>query len=427
MELRQHQIEAVDQARRVIGQHGVVYLACEMRVGKSMMALALADAVGAGRVLFVTPKAAMASAKGDFEAMGLDYELTVINRESLHKIAVPRGGFDMVVQDESHRDGKLGKPSKSAKDLKKIPRKWTVLMSGTPSVETASQLFHQFWTTNGRGPWGAYSTFYKWHKDFGVSKQKRIAGGQMVNDYTEVRPEVLEHVGKYTVTMTQSEAGFKHAADVVPVRVDDPEAVEWGKRFARDGIYRHWGANDEYVVLGENPAAVLQKQHMYIGGTLVSDEGDIVKAREAADVPKLGMLTRRLAKDRQYFVSTNYVYERGFIAGELEEHGFNVILDPDEFMELAGTDTPAVLVGSGISLAEGVDLSWMTGSMVVYSQNWSGAKWLQLLERQNNWKRDRPIKVYVLLVRDSVDEMIFDAVQGKRNFNATVYKEMKRA
>lgn len=415
--LREHQLEVVRKAIPIIVNHDVVYLAVEMRVGKTLMALEIARQFGVRNLLWVTPKSAIASIEADFEAMGSPpYDLEVINRESLHKVR--NSAYDMIVMDEAHRDGGYPKPNKGAKAVRAIERGKTIILTGTPSVESGAQLFHQFWTT-GAGPWQEYKNFYGWHKKNGVRKTRRIAGGQEINDYSEVKPNVLEDIKPYVVSMTQSEAGFQHQAEVIPVFVEDRDALRWCDRFDRDGVAYVDGRN----IVGDTPASALQKAHMYIGGTLIDEDGEVLIARE--EPPKLETLRKRLARDAQYFISTAYIAERCLISSYLEAYGFRVFREYEAFTALKGTDHPGILIGSGISLSEGVDLSWMTGSMIIYSQNWSGAKWLQLIERQNNWARDRPVKINVLIARNSIDQMVFDAVQGKRTFNIHMYKRMR--
>ncbi len=419
MKLRKHQEVVIQQGEEVIKEHGCVYFAVECRVGKTLVALELARRVAdGGRVLFVTPKAAIRSVEADSTAMGgWGDSLVVINRESLHR--VPVGDFSVVVADEGHRDGGFPKVNQGCARLEEISRKAQacIILSGTPSVESASQLFHQFWWTN-KGPWKRYGGkrgFYGWHRDFGVQKMKRVAGGQEVKDYTEVRAEVMDHLEGYVVRMTQEEAGFKFAPEVVPHLVTSGGGLlEWSKQFEKKGI---WTDPDGKVVVGETPASVLQKRHMAEGGTLIDEDGESF-VHDMFPYYKINYMLDRLEKGKEYAIVTAYIRERQFIVDELRAAGHKVVDDLADFVEGCG----GIFVGSGISNAEGIDLAWMTGSMIIYSLNWSGAKFLQLLERQNNWARDRPIKVHVLLCRGGVDEDVFSAVKNKQSFNASFFR-----
>lgn len=426
--LRSHQEKAVNEALPILREKGVVYLALEMRTGKTLAALKLAHLVSdMAPVLFITPKAAISSVLADSSHMPeLDGRLTVINPESLHKLNMDELQGAVLVLDENHRRGSFPKVSKATGQIREIVLKCGVrhciLLSGTPSVESAAQLFHQFWCTT-RGPWKVFNSkrgFYNWHREYGIPKTVRIAGGQEAKVYDEVRSEVLNHVAPYVVTMKQEEAGFKFAPEVIPVMIDNPDILEWSKKFGRDGI----AEVDGHTVLGETPAAKLQKMHMAEGGTLIDD-------KEEAFVHKISLthkykaLGENMCLNQSYFVTTAYIKEREVLYYFLSGMGFRVYGDFEDFEKEVRAGGAGVFIGSGIKYAEGVDLSWLTGSQIIYSLNWSGAKYLQLIQRQNNFKRDRPIKVHVLLTRGGVDEMVFKAVSSKANFNATVYKAMK--
>ena len=84
MILRDYQIEIVNKGKTILNKFGIVYLAMEVRTGKTATALTIANDFK--RVLFITKKKAIQSILDDFSALNYKYELVVINNESLHKI-----------------------------------------------------------------------------------------------------------------------------------------------------------------------------------------------------------------------------------------------------------------------------------------------------------------------------------------------------
>jgi SNF2 family DNA or RNA helicase len=84
-----------------------------------------------------------------------------------------------------------------------------------------------------------------------------------------------------------------------------------------------------------------------------------------------------------------------------------------------------VFVGSIKRFCEGIDLAWLNGSMILYSLTFSGSTYEQILNRMNRFDRIEPIKVHVLLVKNSIEEKIFAAVSNKKNFNTTFMKQVK--
>jgi hypothetical protein len=402
--LRPHQLKAIEQATPILETHGVVMLAMSPRLGKTMCSLTLAE----GKTLFITKKMAIPSILADSRLMGIsDDRLTVLNYESLHKLT--SNVFDTVILDECHAKlsafPKMGPIAKRARGLCHGTKR-VILLSGTPAIESSSQWFHIFHVTC-RGPWSDYATFYRWFKDYGIPAKIRISGGQEVNCYKKVTPRVSRDVGKFAVCMTQADVGFKVASEVVEHLVDDERALELARTLDRDGLLTFGDA----VVTAENPAALKQKKAMACGGTLLSEDGEVVYTGSKA---KIEYLVSRLNRGKQYAVFTQYVAERAFVVDGLRDGGWNCTVDMEAFKR----GEVAVFVGSIKTWSEGVDLSWIDGAMIIYSLTFSGATFVQLLDRMNNFKRVDPIKVHVLMVRGSVEPDILRVVSQKKDFNA---------
>ena len=58
----------------------------EVRTGKTLTSLAIAEQLKAQNVLFITKKKAISSIEDDNAMLSPSYNLTVINYESLHKL-----------------------------------------------------------------------------------------------------------------------------------------------------------------------------------------------------------------------------------------------------------------------------------------------------------------------------------------------------
>ena len=75
-------------------------LAMEVRLGKTYTSLEVCRLVGATKVLFLTKKKAISSIQSDYDTMAPDFDITIINYESIHKLEDVL--FDVVICDESH-------------------------------------------------------------------------------------------------------------------------------------------------------------------------------------------------------------------------------------------------------------------------------------------------------------------------------------
>jgi len=79
MELRNYQKSIVSKAKQILGVNKFVYLAMEVRTGKTLTALSIAEEMGMEKVLFLTKKKAMGSIKEDSMKLCPSYELFIIN------------------------------------------------------------------------------------------------------------------------------------------------------------------------------------------------------------------------------------------------------------------------------------------------------------------------------------------------------------
>ena len=144
MEFRKYQKEIIDKSLGVLLKYNFVYLAMEVRTGKTLTSLGIAQSLFVNNVLFITKKKAISSIENDYKLLSPKYKLIVINYESLHKI--PNLKWDIIICDESHSMGAFPKPNKRAKAVKDIifkTRAKVILLSGTPTPESYSQIYHQ--------------------------------------------------------------------------------------------------------------------------------------------------------------------------------------------------------------------------------------------------------------------------------------------
>ena len=120
LKLRPYQEEISAKAVDILKSRKIVYLAMEVRTGKTITALSIAERCGAKNVLFLTKKKAVESGtiQNDYNLLAPSYSITITNNESLHKVT--DNDFDLLVSDEHHRcflgNTKIG--CKKIKDIK---------------------------------------------------------------------------------------------------------------------------------------------------------------------------------------------------------------------------------------------------------------------------------------------------------------------
>jgi superfamily II DNA or RNA helicase len=144
--LRDYQIDISQKACDILKEKHIVYLAMQVRTGKTLTALNTAMLFGANNVLFLTKKKAIDSIIKDYNEFGYTFNLNVINDEQIEKLDT---NYDLIIHDEHHRFGAFPKPSKRVQLFNKMyGNKPMIFLSGTPAAESYSQMYHQFWVSN---------------------------------------------------------------------------------------------------------------------------------------------------------------------------------------------------------------------------------------------------------------------------------------
>ena len=110
---REYQLDIIKRGTEILFSNGFLYLAMEVRTGKTLTSLGIAERIGAKTVLFITKKKAIGSIEDDYEDLSPQFKMTVINYESLHKVD-HSAGWDLVVLDEAHSLGAFPKPNQRA-------------------------------------------------------------------------------------------------------------------------------------------------------------------------------------------------------------------------------------------------------------------------------------------------------------------------
>ena len=156
LKLRDYQIDLSNKGTEILKRLKLIVYAVEVRCGKTLIALQTANNFGAKNVLFVTKIKAFSSIQWDYDQMNYNFKLTIINKESLHKID---DTFDLVIYDEFHGFSAYPKPSVYQKLAReKYSHLPMILLSGTPTPESHSQWYHSFQLSD-YSPFKEYSIF----------------------------------------------------------------------------------------------------------------------------------------------------------------------------------------------------------------------------------------------------------------------------
>ena len=98
---RQYQNDIIKKGCNILENNNILYLAMEVRTGKTLVSLKIADLLNFKKVLFITKKKSIDTILSDYSKLKPNYEIVVINNESLHTVL--DNDFDILISDEHHR------------------------------------------------------------------------------------------------------------------------------------------------------------------------------------------------------------------------------------------------------------------------------------------------------------------------------------
>ena len=403
MKYREYQKKIIDTGLSIIKKHGVVYLAMEVRTGKTLTALGIYDQLGMESILFVTKKKAIGSIVDDYNKLAPSFTLEVINYESLHKVD---GEFDGVVFDEAHNMAKFPKPSKRAKEAKLIVKKnnpFIILMSGTPTPESYSQMYHQVYMCP-NNPFNSFTNFYKFSKIYVDVFEKRI-NSLVIRDYTRGKDSIIKAMQPYTVAYSQKEAGFKVKTTEQVIHVDmKPLTYQLTKTLKDKRVIK---GKDE-VVLADTAVKLMSKLHQLFSGTVKFEEGNT----QVIDTSKAEAIRNKFKNMK---IGIFYKFKAELDALKCV-YGDDLTTTLDEFNS---TDKNIAL--QIVSGREGISLK-LADCLVYYNIDFSATSYWQSRDRMTT--KDRlENKVYWIFSKGGIEDKIYKAVTKKKDYTLRHFKK----
>jgi hypothetical protein len=404
--LRPYQSIAVQEGLTRLQTLGIVYLCMEVRTGKTLVSLEIARVFGAKRVLFLTKKKAIDSIRKDFAALAPDYEITVINDESLHTV---EGDFDLLIRDEHHRSGAFPKPGLVTKTIKKRFSKLPMIfLSGTPMPEGWSQIYHQFWVS-ARSPF-IQKSFYQWCAAGFVTVKQRMIRERWLNDYSGANIDVIAPIIEpYLVRTTQASAGFQSVITEEFITVKQSSMMRSIiARLKQDLVVQ----GKEQSITAATSVSLMQKLHQLAGGTIKFDPIDGKSLSKTLDYSKVDLIVDRFA-DQQIVIFYQYCQE---LEALKERLGDRITTDLAEFS--ATSKSIALQIVSG---REGINLS-KASAIVFYNLSFSATSYWQARDRMTTIDRAES-KVYWLFSENGIEEKIYAAVSRKKDYTIRAFKK----
>lgn len=403
IEFRDYQIDIIDRGVKCLQRYRFLYLAMEVRTGKTLTSFGMCEKIGAKNILFVTKKKAISSIEQDYLMLGPSFTMDVINYESLHTID---NKWDVIILDEAHSMGAFPKPSGRAVLAAKIIAKQkpiVILLSGTPTPESYCQMYHQVCAIPGN-PFADYKNFYRFAEDYVDIKTKKI-NSLFISDYSHGKQKILEAIKPYTINYTQKDAGFvvETTEEILEVEMK-PSTYKMIKRLQNDLVIE---GKDE-VILAETSVKLMMKMHQMYSGTVKFESGksmiiDTSKAefiKENFEGCKIGIFY----KFKEELEALKQVF------------GDELTTELDEF-----NDTWKNIALQIVSGREGISLM-KAQYLVYYNIDFSATSYWQSRDRMTTMDRLKN-QVFWIFAKDGIEHKIYKAVSDKKDYTVNHFKK----
>lgn len=404
IELRDYQQNIVSRATEIINEHKFTYLAMEVRTGKTLTSLSICDNIpNVENVLFLTKKKAIDSITADLNKLCPSYVLFVINYESIHKL--PNIKWDVIICDEAHSMGAFPKPSLRAMQVRDLIKKndsRVIFLSGTPTPESYSQMYHQVYGIR-NNPFNKYSNFYRFADDYVNKKQKKI-NGIMINDYSHGYETIIDAMVPYTIQWSQRDSGFvvQTTEEILKVQLED-KTLNLIKKLQKDLVVE----GKEEIILADTPVKLMSKLHQLYSGTVKFESGNSM----VLDLSKAKFIKERFKYEK---IGIFYKFKEELNALQ-QVFGDNLTTELSVF-----EDTNKSIALQIVSGREGISLK-KADCLVYYNIDFSATSYWQSRDRMTT--KDRlENKIYWVFSNGGIEHLIYRAVSKKKDYTLTHFK-----
>lgn len=401
---RDYQSEIIERGLEVLKNHNFLYLAMEVRTGKTLTSLGICSKLDVENVLFVTKKGAMSSISDDYDKLcPNNFALFVINYESLHKI--PDIGWDVIILDEAHSIGRYAIKSKrcvKVSRLVRIHKPMVILMSGTPTPESYCQMYHQVSFIPGN-PFARFKNFYKFANEY-VNTRQRMFNGLPNTDYSDGKESIIQEMKPYTISYTQKEAGFVVDTREEVLYVDlEPMTKQMIKRITKDLVIQ----GKYEVLLADTPVKLMSKVHQLCSGTVKFESGKSM----IVDLSKANYIKERFGGQK---IGIFYKFKEELNALK-QVYGDQLCTDLETFNSTDKTIALQIVSGrEGISLRQ-------AEALVYYNIDFSATSYWQSRDRMTTKER-LSNKIYWVFSKGGIESQIYKTVLKKKSYTLNHFK-----
>jgi hypothetical protein len=271
-------------------------------------------------------------------------------------------------------------------------------MSGTPTPESFSQIYHQVYAC-AKNPFSQYKTFYKFAKEY-VNVTQQMFHSMPSNNYDDGKPEILDRIKPYMISYTQKEAGFKSKIQEHVLKVQMSELTyKFVKEMREHGVIE--GKKTKEVILGDTGVKKMSKIHQLFSGTVKLENGK----RMITDLSKAKFIRTEFKNQK---IGIFYKFKAEYEALK-QVYGDALTDDLEEFDTT--TKSIALQIVSG---REGISLK-KADCLVYYNIDFSALSYWQSRDRMTT-KDSTASDVYWIFAEKGIETKIYKTVTKKKDY-----------
>jgi hypothetical protein len=331
--------------------------------------------------------------------------MQVINYESLHTVMDDKK-WDLIICDEAHGMGAFPKPSGRAELVAEVIKKcrpMVILLSGTPTPESYSQMYHQVYAIP-NNPFKEFKNFYRFCDKYVNIKQRKI-NGLFVNDYSGGLDTILKEMEPYTINYTQQEAGFMAETKEEILEVEmKPSTYAMIKKLKKELVIE----GKEEIILADTPVKLMMKVHQLSSGTIKFESGNSM----ILDLSKAEFIKEQFEGCK---IGIFYKFKE-------EYNALKQVFGDDLTSELSVfEDTNKNIALQIVSGREGISLR-QAEYLVYYNIDFSATSYWQSKDRMTTKERLEN-QVYWIFSKGGIEHDIYKAVTKKKDYTVNHFKK----
>jgi hypothetical protein len=290
------------------------------------------------------------------------------------------------------------------RDTIKKYKPMVILLSGTPTPESYSQMYHQVYGIP-NNPFNEFPSFYKFCSAYVNITEKKI-NGLFIRDYSKGLQSILDKMKPYTINYTQLEAGFKvkTSEHVMHVELKD-STYKIIDKLKKDLVVE----GKEEVILADTAVKLMMKLHQLYSGTIKFESGNSM----VLDLTKAEFIKSQFATAK---IGIFYKFKEELNALIQVFGAENLTTDLSVF---ESTDKNIAL--QIVSGREGISLK-QADCLVYYNIDFSATSYWQSKDRMTT--KDRlDNDVYWIFTKGGIENDIYKTVIKKKDYTINHFKK----